>query len=246
MKLVLSIIFSLMCLLASTANADTLNLVASYSFSGNVNDGSGNGHNGIVYGALPEETETHFVADRFGNANSAYHFDEINDYIRIPNSSDFDLTGSWKISVGLKLESGGVVLNSVKAMHDDEGGWGMRVEPSFMQSVMYHAPFDNANFEVADNIPLGIWTDIEWRFDKPTNTVEVYRDGVLKGTSHPIYSMMATTRDLLIGAAQGETDDPYDLQVPFSGTIDNLQIYAPEPATLFLLTLGGLILRRRK
>jgi hypothetical protein len=42
-------------------------LVACYPFSGNANDLSGNGYNGVVNGAV-------LTADRFGNPNSAYYF----------------------------------------------------------------------------------------------------------------------------------------------------------------------------
>ena len=58
-------------------------LLASYPFSGNANDETGNGQNGIVNGAVP-------TSDRFGNSNSAFSFDGVDDYIEIP---DFDPTG---------------------------------------------------------------------------------------------------------------------------------------------------------
>jgi hypothetical protein len=51
-------------------------LVAFYPFNGNANDESGNGNNGIVYGAQLTE-------NRFGNRNSAYIFDGEDDYIDI-------------------------------------------------------------------------------------------------------------------------------------------------------------------
>ncbi len=44
-------------------------------FSGNVNDESGNGNNGIVNGAT-------LTTDRFDNANSAYSFNGVDDWIR--------------------------------------------------------------------------------------------------------------------------------------------------------------------
>ncbi len=44
------------------------NLVAYYPFSGNANDSSGNGNNGINSGAT-------LTTDRFGKSNSAYHFE---------------------------------------------------------------------------------------------------------------------------------------------------------------------------
>ena len=51
-------------------------LVAHYPFNGNALDESGNGNDGIVHGAT-------LIADRYGNTDSAYHFDGVNDYIYI-------------------------------------------------------------------------------------------------------------------------------------------------------------------
>jgi hypothetical protein len=80
----------------------TNGLVAYYPFSGNVNDASGNGNNGIVYGAT-------LTTDRFGLTNSAYYFNGASAYISVPLhgnvfSNDFtasvwfdayDLTNGW-------------------------------------------------------------------------------------------------------------------------------------------------------
>lgn len=66
--------FSIFVQLASAAVND--GLIASYSFSGNADDESGNGYNGTVVGAT-------LCLDRFGNPDSAYHFDGVNDYIDI-------------------------------------------------------------------------------------------------------------------------------------------------------------------
>lgn len=57
-------------------------LVAYYPFSGNANDESGNGNNGIVNGAS-------LSADRFGNLGSAYGFGGTN-FIEIPDNAVFD------------------------------------------------------------------------------------------------------------------------------------------------------------
>jgi hypothetical protein len=55
-------------------------LVAYYPFNGNANDESGNGNDGTVNGAT-------LTQDRFGNENSAYSFDGVDDYIDIGNNS---------------------------------------------------------------------------------------------------------------------------------------------------------------
>jgi hypothetical protein len=59
------------------APAQTSNLVAYYPFNGNADDESGNGNHGTVMGATLAE-------DRFGNLNSAYGFDGVDDHISYP------------------------------------------------------------------------------------------------------------------------------------------------------------------
>jgi uncharacterized protein (TIGR02145 family) len=58
----------------------TSGLVGWWGFNGNAQDGSGNGNHGTVNGAI-------LTTDRFGNQNSAYDFDGVDDWISITNSS---------------------------------------------------------------------------------------------------------------------------------------------------------------
>jgi hypothetical protein len=57
-------------------------LIAYYPFNENTNDESGNSNHATNHGA-------NLTMDRFGNTNSAYEFDGVDDYIILP--SDFDL-----------------------------------------------------------------------------------------------------------------------------------------------------------
>jgi hypothetical protein len=52
-------------------------------FNGNAIEESGNGNNGTVNGATLTE-------DRFGNPNSAYHFNGTSDYIEIINPTNIN------------------------------------------------------------------------------------------------------------------------------------------------------------
>lgn len=60
-------------------------LQAYYPFNGNANDASGNNNHPVFNNAT-------ITADRFGNPNSAYHFNGVYEYMRIPNkpSLNFD------------------------------------------------------------------------------------------------------------------------------------------------------------
>ena len=58
----------------------TNGLVAYYPFDGNADDETGNGNNGTVNGAS-------LTTDRNGNANKAYSFDGVDDFIRVENSN---------------------------------------------------------------------------------------------------------------------------------------------------------------
>ena len=80
------------------------NLVAYYPFNGNGNDNSGYGNHGTVNGAT-------LTTDRFGNVNSAYYFDGINDYIDL---------GSW--------ENGGAMTFSFWARWDSNHNYSRIIE----------------------------------------------------------------------------------------------------------------------
>lgn len=72
-------------------------LINYYPFSGDANDFIGT-KNGVVYGAT-------LTSDRFGNANSAYLFDGIKNYIEIPNYSSTTFNSDFSISVWVKINN---------------------------------------------------------------------------------------------------------------------------------------------
>jgi len=57
------------------------NLLIHYKFDGDTNDSSGNNYNGTPIGGA-------YTVDRFGNENSAFYFDGIDDYIDLLNISE--------------------------------------------------------------------------------------------------------------------------------------------------------------
>jgi hypothetical protein len=81
-------------------------LVANYPFNGNANDVSGNGNNGLVFGAT-------LTSDRFGNPDSAYHFGGSGDYVFIATSPSLNITGDLTIAAWVYLSSSKVDPNAV-------------------------------------------------------------------------------------------------------------------------------------
>ena len=76
----------------------TNGLVGWWPFNGNANDESGNGNIGSVNGTTPTN-------DRFGNSNSAYNFNGINNFIEVQNNQSLQLTSSMSFSLWYNFDS---------------------------------------------------------------------------------------------------------------------------------------------
>lgn len=77
------------------AQIPTNGLMGYYPFSGNANDMSGNLQNGTVNGAT-------LATDRFGNANCAYNFNGISNYISLLPSTNYIGLNSYTYSLWIK------------------------------------------------------------------------------------------------------------------------------------------------
>jgi hypothetical protein len=86
--------------LSASLNPSTDSIIGYYPFNNNANDESGNNNNGIVNGAS-------LVVDRFGNPNSAYLFDGVDDFIELPdlNATTDDTNDEFTISAWIKTSS---------------------------------------------------------------------------------------------------------------------------------------------
>lgn len=91
-KLLLFILISNCC--TAQVNLDK-GLQAYYPFDGNGNDASGNNNNPVFNNAS-------MTADRFGKPNSAYHFNGLYQYIRIPNKPSLNFKNEITLSVWVR------------------------------------------------------------------------------------------------------------------------------------------------
>ena len=161
-------------------------LIGFWPFCGNANDVSGNGHNGTVNGNT-------LSSDRFGNANSAYSFDGISNYIEIPNHSELN---SYPMTVSFWLKSntvnsGAKILNKVCC--SSWNGWDIECG-NFTGNIS--GSNSNFHFEYYNTVCKGIYQsycspipyptfnvfDNTWRqcvFVVDNSGAKVYWDGIL-------------------------------------------------------------------
>ncbi len=110
-------------------------IVGCWPFNGNANDESGNGNGGNVYGATLTE-------DRFGNLNSAYSFDGINDYIEVPHVQSLNLNSQFTISLFFKTDDSDGRYLAAKGNEGSNPHWDITTQAAPKTSIMYgyHTP----------------------------------------------------------------------------------------------------------
>jgi hypothetical protein len=222
-------------------------LAAYYPFNGNANDESGNNNNGTVNGAT-------LTQDRFGNMNSAYLFDGLDDYIMISSSASLDIRRSVTLSAWVKADGtdGQIIWRGDSQSGKDPYTLnldGDRIYLSIYGGTGGEQPVIST--EQVDSV-WHFWTGV---FDADAGITYLYKDGQLDntGTANPL---TYDTADMwnMIGAV-----DAGNWQF-FDGVIDDVRVYnrvlsgteitelynIPEPATLLLLALGMVVVRIRR
>ncbi|MDF7809138.1 LamG domain-containing protein [Pontiellaceae bacterium B12219] len=196
-------------------------LVASYPFSGDANDASGNGHDGAVNGAT-------LTSDRFGNPESAYDFNGSSAYINCGNIingfSNFtvsawvnidrftasDYMGPWSQQrFSYAVENGNYAFYT--ATHSSAGfGTSMRWDDGV-----------GLNSRVGHTLPLDEWHLITQTYDG--NEVRQYDNGELVNSTETGAHSLSNSWDFLIGKAAGYPG--YLSTKYFDGQIDDLRVY---------------------
>ena len=199
-------------------------LIAYYPFCGNANDGSGNGTNGILFGAPT------LVADRFGNSNAAYNFNGSNQYIQTASISE--VITNKTISVWVKLSSLSQMGGGLAAVQSSNG--------SIFDAVVYNETNSGWGFG-SDNLTRTKWSGVketasEWVMLTATyenNSYKLYRNGVLisSTTQFPITSF-GTTSKFNIGLRHNNGGTPY-----LNGVIDDVYFYNKALSSSEILSL---------
>ncbi|NUM36021.1 MAG: LamG domain-containing protein [Candidatus Brocadiae bacterium] len=191
-------------LLSSGQSDTTSGLLAYYSFSGNAQDMSGQGHHGTVNGA-------DLTTDRFGNANSAYYFNGSGDIILI--GSNFISPTAITLSAWIKKSGSYSSWNDIIAGNNGSPIFGINPSNQLAFGCQSNSPIQH----------LGSATisDVQWHHVAATyngSWVKVYLDGALVD-SRSASGSFNTSNVLGIGG------DPSRTSEFFSGLIDDVRIY---------------------
>jgi len=194
-------------------------LIAYYPFTGSADDHSGNGHDGEVFGA-------ELTSDRFGNPNSAYMFDGIDDFIHINDIEPFMLT-SWTIVAWFKtmdLAQDQAIVFKMEDPFDDRNNFSTHV--STIEGIPGRVLADYETCESDANFPL-FSSPIEsesWHFMVYTRNQDTGEDklylndlGVVDSDVR-IGSPCANAQPVRIGISSNPNWE-------FFGAIDDVRIY---------------------
>lgn len=202
-----------------------LGLKANYTFSGNANDASGSGFHGNVQGAQ-------LTTDRFGNANSAYYFDGIDDRIVVTDNGGLSAP-TFSLVYYFMTESATAYQNCIGKINYTDGNGGTYNSGIYPTGTRpYFATFGSMN-----NCSVWVPSTLSYTIFSPTfieinqwhcvvNTFDngvqkIYLDGTLVSQSTiPVASATSCTNtNFVIGSWwQG---DPYR----FKGKMDDVRYY---------------------
>ncbi|GDX48754.1 hypothetical protein LBMAG25_15720 [Bacteroidota bacterium] len=191
----------------------TNGLVGWWPFNGNANDESGNGNNGTVNGAA-------LTTDRFGNANAAYDFDGVNDFVQVAHSSSLtfqsDVTFSfWLYQFDYSLNTSGLPERQPIGKQRNTNTTGIGFETvdalgSCCGPQFYITP--NPQYEDASPMLLQTWVHLVGTYDG--STLNLFLNGTLLGSATGTANLSTIVADLFFGkegalgrAYKGHIDD---------------------------------------
>lgn len=108
------------------------NLLLYYPFDGNTDDTSGNDYHATNFGAT-------LAPDRFGNADSAYYFDGIDDYINFPNLSELKPLLPVSFAFWIKYDS---------TDYDHQVVFNTSMEENHATSVVFNAQSETGKYVI--------------------------------------------------------------------------------------------------
>jgi uncharacterized protein (TIGR02145 family) len=190
-------------------------VIAYYPFNGNTNDESGNANHGLAKNGAMLDT------DRFGNPNSAYYFDGVDDYIEILDATslrpvDISISGWFNFST-VSGDVRSLIGKTVGSNWQDS--FSMWRHNSLKGATGADGQFDEIAY--SHTTAQDTWYHIAYTFNDADNTHSLYINGDLVVSGENTLTIGYDSHPLLLGAdIENEV-----LSYFFHGLIDDLRIY---------------------
>jgi len=201
-------------------------LLAYYPFNGDAKDASGNGNDGVPMNGAQLTT------DRFGNANSAFYFDGIDDYISI---NDNGKLSPANVSVVAYVNTESTLFQSIIGKIEYTTGYATtynmgvnyQIQTGFYFGVtqipgscFQQYPYVPAYFvNSASNFSTNTWHCLVGTYEN--SNLKIYVDGILVDSKTITYSSLVTCTNTQLLIGSWWSGDP----AKFKGKIDEVRIY---------------------
>ena len=211
------ILVMLIFVLGCFVNADlTDGLVAYYPFNGNANDETGDNHGTPTNGAM-------LTTDRFGNPDSAYDFDGVDDYIDCGNNTvniAGDLTLSCWVYFPSLPTSEQALIGKMGPQRASDNQYVLHVTSNKLIKLRI---YDNLLTVTYNNLEAGHWFHIAGTFEDSQNRLTLYAQGQKIGsTSSATVGSFTAGINLTLGAT---SYDQQNHRRYLRGKIDEVRIY---------------------
>jgi hypothetical protein len=190
-------------------------LVGWWPFNGNANDESGNGNHGVVNGAT-------LTSDRIGNANSAYNFDGVNDFISATRNYLFN--NEISISCWFKENATNEQVQIIGCWDNPLSGPDNRLITLYLNSDITKGDIattaNQINVSAITQNTLLSWHNVSMVYDG--QELKLYQDGIVLSSSPSSANFKINQSPLwIIGAEAYLNSYGYFMQ----GDIDDIAIY---------------------
>jgi hypothetical protein len=208
----LILLMTTVCSLNSSAQTipsyvSTVGLVGWWPFNGNANDVSANGYNGVVSGAT-------LTVDRNGNANKAYSFDGITNYISVSGASAVSYTSGLTLNAWVKIDGVNTHTNCgmgcaqfIISRGEDSGDGHFKIasnqEPETSTGKRFLGGFNNGGYftnfmgTTSYPYPQTNWHHIVFTYNNSQG--KLYVDGLLNSTNTYTTAITTITNSILFG-----------------------------------------------
>ena len=189
-------------------------LIGYWPFNGNANDESVNGNNGTVSGA-------NLTTDRFGDSNSAYYFDGVNDYIDFGNPTLLNpIPFSYTQSCWIKLVDYSASVDPILSKRHQNNGndWAATVISSDGKLKFYadDAGHTGAVIASSPSVDTSFWH--QFTLVKSGYSYLIYMNGNLVDSVYDSHTMGGSTDNLIAGKQSA-------WNAFFKGKIDDIGIW---------------------